>query len=321
MRKILHGSETLVFKPNYSDFAGKYERAGKLMSINRQSQPLFILGTQRSGTTLLARILSSHKDIFIQNEISVEKVFEGVNDPAKMLSLMDVQIQERHGDSLEDVLQKEGKSVWGVKDPELTYHLEKLEQFIPESKMLLILRDGRGVVNSYMENKWGLGTNAYTGAIRWKEEVEQLLDFAERHKEQVLVVRFEDLITGMEAELRRICSHFGVEFDPEMLKYDKKKAMFKENPHNVNTNKAPDITLAEKWQSRLSPREVGIIEYVAGDTLKAHGYELAGEKVCPSAIERAYYLVHQKIIGEIQLQWQWRRSLIRKKKKAGTSVS
>ena len=38
---------------------------------------IILLGTQRSGTTLLTRMLSAHSAIFIQNEISVEKIFFG----------------------------------------------------------------------------------------------------------------------------------------------------------------------------------------------------------------------------------------------------
>jgi len=37
--------------------------------------PLFLIGTQRSGTTLLCRMLSAHKDIYIKNEVHMRTVF------------------------------------------------------------------------------------------------------------------------------------------------------------------------------------------------------------------------------------------------------
>ncbi|OZG73430.1 hypothetical protein BTA51_10415 [Hahella sp. CCB-MM4] len=284
------------------------------MEVKNLKFPVFILGTQRAGTTLLTRILSTHKDLFIQNEISVEKVFTGTKNAESILSLMDRQIEERHGCSLEDLLEKENKTVWGVKDPEFSEYLDELQAFIPGSKFLLIIRDGRGVVNSYIENKWGLGTNAYTGAIRWQDEIHQQMEFARKYPDDVLVLRFEDLVANMEVELRRICEHLSLPFDEDMLKYDKKKAMFKENPHNTNTNKSPDKKLAEKWQAKLSSREIALIEHVAGKTLKEHGYQLIGDKVAPSALEKVYYKLHQRIVGEIQLQWQWRKSLLKKRR-------
>jgi hypothetical protein len=269
---------------------------------------LFILGTQRAGTTLLTRILSAHSDLFIQNEISVENVFRDNIDLNSMLSAMDKQISLRHNQGIATLLSEQKKKFWGIKDPELTVHLEVLEKFSTTSKFIIIVRDGRGVVNSYMENKWGLGTNVYTGAKRWKIEVDKQMAFANKFPAQTLLIRFEDLVSDMENSLLKICSHLGLDFEIAMLKYNKKQAQFQENASNLNTNKAPDLKLATKWEASLSYRQIGIINHVAESTLQQNGYELTIPPVKPSFYESLYYQLHQKIVGEIQLQWQWRKA-------------
>ncbi len=277
--------------------------------------PIFVLGTQRSGTTLLARMLSSHSSIFIQNEISVEKVFRQNPKKEVILTRIDEQIRKRHGLSLQELLQKKNKVMWGIKDPELTDYISCLHQFSNESKFVIIVRDGRGVVNSYMENKWGLGTNAYSGAIRWKEEVLAQKRFMMEHPEHTILIRFEDLIADMECQLKKICQHLEVEFEEKMLEYNKQKADFKENRQNVNTNRRPDIKLTKKWQQKLSKSEINIIESVAGDELVANNYELIGQSIQISAIQKFYFNLHQKVFGEIQQQYKWRSFLIKSKLK------
>jgi hypothetical protein len=269
---------------------------------------LFIVGTQRAGTTLLTRILSAHSDLFIQNEISVENVFQDNNNLNSMLDAMDKQILLRHNKGITTLLNEQKKKFWGIKDPELTEHLEALDKFSTTSKFIIIVRDGRGVVNSYIENKWGLGTNVYTGAKRWKIEVDKQMAFANKFPAQTLLIRFEDLVSDMENSLLKICSHLGLDFDITMLKYNKKQAQFQENASNLNTNKAPDLKLATKWEASLSYRQIGIINHVAESTLQQNGYELTIPPVKPSFYESLYYQLHQKIVGEIQLQWQWRKA-------------
>jgi hypothetical protein len=279
------------------------------------SPRLFILGTQRAGTTLLTRALSAHKDLFIQNEISVEHVFSDNIDAQTMLEAMDTQIIKRHQKSIQQLMLSQDKRFWGIKDPELTEHLEALEKFSALSKFIVIVRDGRGVVNSYIENKWGLGTNVYTGAKRWKIEVEKQIAFAKKFPEQTLVMRFEDLINDIEHSLRNICIHLDIEFDEGMLKYNKNKAQFKQNASNINTQKAPDLKLATKWENKLSTRQIAIINFVAHETLKKLGYELSIPPLKPSFYECIYYQLHQRIVGEIQLQWQWRKARCKSLKK------
>ncbi|MEP7702673.1 sulfotransferase [Paraglaciecola sp. 25GB23A] len=276
---------------------------------------LFILGTQRAGTTLLTRALSAHKDLFIQNEISVEQVFPEKIDASAMLDAMDTQILKRHKQNINQIMLSQKKQYWGIKDPELTDHLSALEKFSTLSKFIIIVRDARGVVNSYIDNRWGLGTNAYTGAKRWKMEVDKQIAFAKKFPEQTLVIRFEDFISDMEHSLRQICFHLDIVFDETMLKYNKKEAQFKENASNINTKKPPDLRLATKWENKLSSRQIGIINFVAQDTLKSQGYDLSIPPLKPSFYESLYYKMHQQIVGELQLQWQWRKARYKSFKK------
>jgi hypothetical protein len=52
--------------------------------------------------------------------------------------------------------------------------------------------------------------------------------------------------------------------------------------------------------------------------MKRNGYPLVGEKVKISNLLRFWYFLQQKIIGEIQIQYQWRfNRLLRQLKDRG----
>lgn len=277
---------------------------------------LFILGTQRSGTTLLTRILSSHPHFFVQNEgLPVMKLFSLTRSVDDIKTNFNKQFYKSgHRDSINNFLKRKKVESWGYKDPQLTEYLESLELIINASesttKFVLIIRDARGVVNSYIDNKWGLGTNAYTGALRWKQEVQDQLNFMEKYPDLFFLIRFEDLLQDMEASIRAVCKHIDLEYDPSMLLYHQKKAQFKQKRENKNTNSKPDNAIAQKWKKSLSQHEVDIIEHVAGDELSRLGYEVSDNHISISEIEKFYYRMHQKIIGWMQLQYRWRKAAI-----------
>lgn len=264
------------------------------------------MGTQRSGTTLLTRILSAHKNIFVQNEAELPYIFNGEKDPLSLIDKIKVELL-RHDNINIDEFIRNGCKVWGLKDPQLTEHIDVLKGFLPHSKFIVIMRDGRGVANSYMENKWGLGTNAYTGAIRWKNEVKQQLAFMNSMPENFFFIKFEDLISNLEASMKTACEFLDVEFDTEMLNYNKQASYYEVKKENMHTFKKPDIVLTKKWQQKLSSHEIDIIEHVAGDVLLEFGYTKVGKPIKLNKLQIAYYKTHQAIIGEIQLQFKWRR--------------
>jgi hypothetical protein len=272
--------------------------------VNDLYNPIFLLGTQRSGTTLLTRILSSHPNLYIQNELPMDDLFEGPLNKEILLKRIVAKVFDIHKVLLP--MKKEGELLWGWKEPLLTYELDALERCFPASKYILIIRDGRGVVNSYMDNRWGLGTNAYTGALRWKKEVALQMAFAKKMQERCLTIRYEDLVQNLPALLAQLCDFIGVEFTSQMLEFHNKKLDFQVNRENINTTKPADQSHSDKWRKALTSREIALVELVAGQELETNGYVVDHAPISPGWLELTYYRIHQKIIGEFQLQYKWK---------------
>jgi hypothetical protein len=269
--------------------------------------PIFLIGTQRSGTTLLCRMLSAHRDIFIKNELPYGSVVQPGLTREEIRENISQQIKARYGQNLDDLMASEGKSVWGLKDPKLTPFLTDLKPFLPEACFILITRDPRAVVNSYMENKWGLGTNAYTGALRWRDEILTQLAFETELPKAVFRIRYEDLVVNQQATLEKVCRFIDAPFDDAMLAYDQQKSFIRGSRENENTARALDESLTRKWKDKLSAHEVAVIDSVCGEVMAKLGYEPAtADYYTVPAWMVAFYRVHQAVLGELQIQYRWR---------------
>jgi hypothetical protein len=269
--------------------------------------PILILGTQRSGTTLLTRILSAYSELFIQNEINVHRVFKSATLKTEIVEALDNEITMRQNETIKQLLEKSSKRLWGVKDPQLTEYISQLKLFLPDSKFIIIICDAREVVSSYKKNKWGLGTNVYTDTLRWLDEVTQQKEFMRESPEHFLILKYEDILKNTSSEIEKVCRHLEVKFEQNMLDYHLKKAQYKQNKSNINTDKKLDVSFAEKWKKELTPHEIDIIEHLLKDGLQSCGYTLAGNPIKVGFIAKSYYKLHQLIVGEFQIQFQLKR--------------
>ena len=238
-------------------------------------------------------------------------MFPGKSSREEILRAICNLIEDDHGQPLDALLREQGKSLWGLKDPELTAFLQELETYFTDHKFVIIVRDARAVVDSYMRNKWGLGTTAYTGALRWLKEVAAQMEFADRHHDRVHILRYEDLITDPEHELTILSEFIGLGYSTDMMEYYKKPTTYHRTRENAATFARPEPKHIDKWTNRLTRREVAIIDGVCGDRLRQMGYAVGADRHIPTGVERSYYLVHQKVIGELQIQYRWRMSVLR----------
>lgn len=276
--------------------------------------PFFILGTQRSGTTLLHSILNSHPDLFVLNEFwdlypfvtnenrdlgELEKVLaQRLQLPATM-SRSERTLSEDPFDLVDAAFQQKleavGKSRWGIKHPRLTYYLEPFRRRYPQARFVFLLRDARGVVQSYLTRKMNVA-NVLHGALLWTEQVQIHERFVAAYPDCCLMIRFEDLLAEPARLVRQICEFLDESYSPELLDYHKGDSEVWIHDGNVNITRPIQKEIGEKWRHRLSRRQIAIIESHAGEVMARFGYSREGYGAHVSAPERWFYDLHQAVM-------------------------
>lgn len=268
--------------------------------------PIFIVGTQRSGTTLLCRMLSAHPNLFVLNEMTdaCEKITLE-NETADVVASIDAEFTRKTQFGIQRYLEAQGKLRWGLKHPALTYCLDALKKHFPDSKIIFIVRDGRAVANSYLKAGWGVA-NMYGAGERWTREIALQREFWKKNSSISCMLKYEDLLADPAKELTRVCACIGESYDESMATFYKEPSPIKENVYNTNVFRPIDRSIEFKWKNELTPNQIGVFEDVAGQDLKDLGYPLVQNGVNIPALLKLWLRWHQKIFGEIQLQYQWR---------------
>jgi hypothetical protein len=215
--------------------------------------PFFIIGSGRSGTTLLRRMLQAHPDVHVPPETAVLGrviklyrqsrgrpwpdivhlvlgTFEyhpdfGAFEMALGPLARELEALPRSERSLARILdgfyryhaRTQGRSprVWGDKSPINTLFLERIRRVFPDMAAIHVLRDGGDVVQSFVST--GVIPSLDDAADRWVTAVRCAQRYGRRHPERYLEVRYETLVTEPEPTIRRVCDLLGLSFVPAML--------------------------------------------------------------------------------------------------------
>lgn len=281
------------------------------------ASPLVVLGVRRSGTTLLRVILDRSPELALPDEsyfvpqladrhgraIDVE---EFVDDLRRLPTLRDwdvpaeeVRARLRPGMSLgeavaavyETYAARQGKARWGDKTPMYMAHLPLLERLFPQALYIHLIRDGRDACLSFLAmppgvvtEGWGHPRSAAGFACQWRTEVEAAQALGRRAGGRYLEVRYEDLVARPAPVVERICAFAGLAFEPGMLEYAGAVDV-SAKPHQQRLRQAPTPGVRD-WRGQMPAGDVAAFEAVAGDLLRALGYETA-TRPSPAARLRA----------------------------------
>ncbi len=171
---------------------------------------------------------------------------------------------------LEFYADSQGKPRYGEKTPHHALFTETLCEWFPGAFILHLVRDPRDVVASLQRMPWA-PKNVVTNARMWLEC--NLGAHRSSHRPGYLRIAYEQLAAQPEQELSRICAFIGCEFVPEMLQPGQSPE-FRPGPHPYLERVNPEML--GKWQHELTPGDVALIEWIAGPSLEAFGYQAAG---------------------------------------------
>jgi len=192
------------------------------------SAPVFVIGSPRSGTTLLRLILDSHPRIscgeethFLRDlEAVVGRNWELVATYGLPREWWIEHIRELYEAFQAEVLARSGKVRWAEKDPTYTLHLPFIEELFPDALYLHLLRDGYDVVASFRD-RWGYKSAARAARTEWARYVGAARELGTRlPQDRFLEVRYEELVADPDGQGQRIFGFLGEAWDPAVLEFD-----------------------------------------------------------------------------------------------------
>ena len=228
------------------------------MSKRKSTSPIFIVGTERSGSNLLRLILTSHSNIFIPHPPHLLNYFGHLDygelriDPPNpntkkllrdMCRLIDNHIfpWEEYGlqkDDLEDhllypthfglmatiyenVLQQSNpkKTRWGCKSTFMIHYIEEVMKVYDNPKFIWLIRDPRDVGASAKKSVFS-PCHPFWSAKLWVEQQDFGLKMEMKYgSSNIHRCYYEDLLLDSEKVINDICRFIGEEFEDSMLSF------------------------------------------------------------------------------------------------------
>lgn len=289
--------------------------------------PFFVLGSQRSGTTMLRLMLNNHRNLVIPHETAFITLYfhkladyGDLSDPANAARLLDDVAEHtlvQRGELIPDrqaVLDRPirgyrdfveaifaayadqfDKPRWGDKTPFYSEDVDVIRRVFPDCKIIHLVRDGRDVIVSQKSIEWMAG-NLPRLVRDWRWKTMLLHKVGAVLGADFLEVRYEDLVISPDQVLRDICTFLGEPYDPDMLTYSDSAGDVVPTESlkwHRNSIRPPDPSKLGQWKSRLPKSERIIFEQIAGDALDLFGYER--EHLEPTLASRARSLYYDVV--------------------------
>jgi hypothetical protein len=275
-------------------------------------EPIFIVGTGRSGTTLLQLLLNAHPNIAVWGEIHFfdqilqikkwvpslerlknlerffsylkmtehyqylpegERIFEATK---KKMILENVSSYEHfYRIALEEYAKSKGKLRFGDKTPYNLLYLDKIYQIFPKCKIVHILRDPRDVVASYIKLP-NASKDVIIHALAWKCFIINSKHFLAKPytAEKYIELHYENLVCNPEQELRRICGFIGENYSSKMMEFHLTAQRYiRKEPWKEGALSPVNLNSIGRGIRDLPATKIFIIEKIVGQLLKKIGYE------------------------------------------------
>ena len=275
------------------------------------NSPFFIVGSERSGTTLLMAILGQHSRLAVPevawyyprfrpylhtygdlgdrarfSTLLSEMIF-GLKTPFFGLDLNPATIvdellartrantfAEAYAAILGRFAEAVGKPRWGEKTPHNLFYVAEILQDFPDARFVHLVRDGRDVAVEQLRSAFG-PRNAYAAALIWRRTQEVAARWrAELPKDRWLDVRYENLAARPETVVREVLQFLGESWEPAVLDFHRgeiAQRRAKTRDHRP-LGQPVSADFVGLYRRHLSLEDQAIFNQGAGAALRAAGY-------------------------------------------------
>jgi hypothetical protein len=320
-------------------------RGEALSNIEPQAvRPVIIGGCPRSGTTLLRTMLHCHPEVAIPRETrfvleswlrrtkfgDLEEaanrhrlaswIFKRKESQANRLGLDEEEAIERlvaAPPTLGSLLatcftmyaERNGKPRWGDKRPMYAARLSAILDLFPNAHFIHVVRDPRACIASVRKLGWYNGRIAPALEL-WERSIHTVNAWHPKlSADQLLEVKYEDLVTAPEATLTRVAAFAGLAADDDALKQMLQYHEFEETRserYHANLSRPLDPTRLSGWTETLTDAEIAFTEEAAGPLMRQWDYEpIANGVAAPPELLRVFKSRRRRYaVAEWKLAWK-----------------
>jgi protein-tyrosine sulfotransferase len=303
------------------------------VTLLQRADPIFILGIMpRSGTNFLWDLLALHpacgparppirEDLFLEHADLLFDYTSAVRhswDPTWGTFADDLpdRFHEALGDGLISFLWVDRERRLLTKSPSVR-NLDSFFTLFPRARLLILVRDGRSVVQSCMAT---FGWNFDTAARRWAGAADEIHRFDERHRGlPYRIVRYEDLVDELDATLLGILEF--LELDREAFDFQAAARLpvrgsstyfgpGRDSVHWEPVERDATFDPRSRWRA-WTPELHQRFDWIGGRQLRRLGYDQSP----PSAHGPGQVLRHYLL----DWRWQTRSIASRSRRRLGTA--
>jgi hypothetical protein len=248
--------------------------------------PFWVVGSPRSGTTFLAKVLDQHPEVFLTNEtrvmLLVSRLLNRHTTQRRLLATNKDVIVETLWREVPRLVEQmyidqgaEPGMRWGDKYPQYVdgnhdpEAIATIDRLFPEGQYIHIIRDPRAAVGSIKEKGW---QSLEGSVLAWRNHVAHGRDFGlsiglDRYHE----LRYEDLVSDGQAAVRSIFDFLGLAWDEDVEAYIAAEEA-ERSPVSYPIGR-PGAIGSEAWVDRLDADELHYVESELVDMMTEFGYE------------------------------------------------
>ena len=246
-------------------------------AMSTPGNTFFIVGTERSGTTLFRLMLDSHPELAVVSEF--EYATDVMHDLARLPTSAEFVaavekdfVFRNHAFEIDRTLDlpallqsflDQAVARAGARHPGAIVHrhFDWLDKVWPNARYIHIVRDPRDVAPSVMKmgwagNPWSAARDWVSAECAWDRLAPRLAD------DRKFELRMETLVSEPENTLQRVCAFLGIAYTDAMLSYPQR-----------TTYAPPSASAAYRWKKTLKPGDVRQVEARVGALLTDRGYD------------------------------------------------